>query len=768
MTIAFSAFRGSKSTTGGSNPGAQSPTANIVANRIVIVIATWKRVDGIPAATISDTDGHTWTQLYALTQGGSNLYTAAWFTVTTATISTSDSITVNLSNLQTDGQYAVGILEFTFDTSMGIREAHAEATANGSSTSPSVTHSSMPATSKLLLGVISIAGPNADTFTQDADYLNNTSFGAGSGTNAASMRFGTRISTVTSDTYAPTLGTSRVWNDILFALEEYALGTPQALAASLSGAGAFAGALKRGVLLQSALAGAAAAAPALKRGVLMKTSLAGVATAAPALKRGVLLKTSLAGVGSLTAIIATLMKASLNGAGSASGALIRGAGLRAALAGIAAMSPAMTAGRGLRASLAGAGGVAAVMHLGFSFRASFSGVGSVNGVLTQVVVVIVPTRQRPRIYIHDGASLHRIAQLTAVTDLNRSYALREHVRTASFTIALSDDALQFTNPRDAHVIWIESSEYPLPWVGRIVDREGKRADRTVTITADSYDAILGERVLSSDFTTPGATRTAFQSILARLNGMNATGIGVGYVEDGKAAPMSLPNARGVEALDKLAEVAGMEWWLSYALEGPTLVIQANLARERGADLYSSVVLTGPDGNFEVEGWRENGRGSAYAQTVVGGESSVLEAFTERERSVALADGQSNRSDPETLQLVVEAQRVLRFDHLLAGETSFIAPTQRRELLAVREELKEAGITGEVAEALFMRRRLPSQVILGRAYPDARETWKYLEPGNVVHLVAGDAFIDGYDGPAVVVATQPMEHQRFVDVVVEVS
>ena len=392
-----------------------------------------------------------------------------------------------------------------------------------------------------------------------------------------------------------------------------------------------------------------------------------------------------------------------------------------------------------------------------------------SGTAQQVRVIELVTHQRPRIYIHDGANLHRIGQLTAVTDLNRSYALREHVRTASFSIALTDAALQYTDPRDAHVIWIESSEYPLPWVGRIVEREGNRAERTVTITADSYDALLGERILPYDFTTTDTTRSAFTHIIGTANGINATGIGIGYIEDGAAAPMSLSNARGADALDKLAEGAGMEWWLSYALDGPTLVIQANIASERGADLFGSVTLVGPDGNFEVEGWRENGRAIAYAQTVVGGESSVLVAFTERERSVAVADGQSNRSDSATQALVIETQRVLRFGHLLAGEhASFAAPTQRREMLAVREELKLAGITGDVAEALFLRRRMPAQVILGRAYPDNNGTWSALEPGNVVHLVSGDAFVGGYDGPAVIVAAQPMEHQRFVDVVLEIA
>lgn len=221
MTIAFSAFRGSLTVSGSASPGALSPTADIVAARLVVVIAGWTRVDGSATGTISDTDGHVWTPLYAIAQIGTNLYNAAWFTVTRATISTSDSITVDMGNSETDGYSCFGILEFTFDTSMNIKEAIVEATATGTSTAPSVTKSGLSAKSKLLLGVVTIAGANADTYTQDADYLNNTSFGVGIGADACSMRFGTRISTTTSDTYDPTLGTSRLWNDILFVLEEF-------------------------------------------------------------------------------------------------------------------------------------------------------------------------------------------------------------------------------------------------------------------------------------------------------------------------------------------------------------------------------------------------------------------------------------------------------------------------------------------------------------------------------------------------------------------
>lgn len=499
----------------------------------------------------------------------------------------------------------------------------------------------------------------------------------------------------------------------------------------------------------------------------LQAALAGVGAVGGTLTRGVRPKAALTGVGSVGATLTVpFLYASLAGVGAVSATLTRGVRPTAALAGVGAVSAALTRGVRLQAALAGVGAVSAPLRLQFHLQAALAGIGSINAAMTQVIIVTVPSRQRPRVYIHDGATLYRVAQLTAVTDINRAYSLRDRNRSAQFTVALDDAALSYTNPRYGHVIVIESTEYPLPWVGRIIERQGNRADRTVTVAADQYDAILNERILPTEFTTTTSSDDAFRQIIARINGANPTGIGIGSVEERFIPELSLPNVKGSDALDKLAEVGGLEWWLNYSLDMGRLLIYANLRGERGADYFDPVTLVGPDGNFEVTQWRERNN-DVYAQMVIGGETSVLEAFTERERSIAIRSQDTFRADDATLSLVVEANRVLRFGHALAGETSFRAPTTRRERITVREELKAAGVTGTVAEALIDRRFYPSQVIQGRAYPDAA-IWQYLTPGNVVHLKSGDAFVDGYDGGAVIIGVQPMEHDRFVELVLEIS
>lgn len=563
-----------------------------------------------------------------------------------------------------------------------------------------------------------------------------------------------------------------------------ASGVAHSAAAVLAGVGTVAAKGTRGAKGASVLAGVGTMNAVPKYGARAKATLAGVGTLSAVGKWGGHGQAVLAGVGTVSAVGLSYRKGQavlagvgaltavgkrgargqtvLAGVGALSAVAKYGAGGKAVLAGVATVAAAGRLGAGGRVLLAGVGTVSAVGRRGHRAQALLAGVGTLVAVGTRVVIVIVPTRQRPRVYIHDGATLARIGQLTAVADINRSFTLREHARAASFTVGMDDPALGLTSVFDANVVVIESSEYPYPYAGRIVEREGNAT--SVAISADGYEAILGERKLPSDFTTPADAGTAFRAILAAINGVNATGISVGRVEDGLGAPMSLPDEIGTNALDKLAEVAGMEWWVSAHLDGPTLVLQANLAKYRGADLYSAVVLDGPGGNYELESWRENGRANAYAQTVIGGQATAADVFTARDRATAIRDSQQVRSGA----LIVEAQRVLRFDYLIAGETSFIAPTQRRELVTVREELKAIGYVGPLAEQLLTRRRSPGQIVLGRAYPDSANSWQYLRPGNVVHLKHADAFITGYDGPAVIVGVQPMEHLRWVDVALEVA
>lgn len=378
---------------------------------------------------------------------------------------------------------------------------------------------------------------------------------------------------------------------------------------------------------------------------------------------------------------------------------------------------------------------------------------------------------RPRLYIHDGETMRRLAELTGISSINRDFALRERVRQAEFDIAWSHPDGALTDDERGNVIVIESPEYPSPWVGRIVTRRANHAGRFWTVYADSYEAILGERVLDTEFSTSrGRAATVARQILARVNGINATGIEMGPGEDVLVPPLAVANILGIEALERMAENAGIEWWLTYDYDAGAVRVLLNVGRERGASFYNRVVLRQP-GNFEIADSQSSNRNRVYATTVVGGQASPTTTFAQRERAVAVRDQQFDRGDSSAGVYVVEGDRLTRHGHVIGGEGGYRAPTQRRERLLVLEELKSTGTTREVAEARMSRQR-PPRSLVGRARPDVEgtlaTTWKYLEPGNVVHLVSDDAFGVGYDGPAVIAGVQPMEHERFVELVLEVG
>ncbi|MGE0133770.1 MAG: hypothetical protein AB7L91_06245 [Dehalococcoidia bacterium] len=553
----------------------------------------------------------------------------------------------------------------------------------------------------------------------------------------------------------------------------YTTGTAHSAAASLAAAGAVTAAGRRGAQGAASVAGAASVTATGERGTLASASVAAVGSVTAAGSVGLDGATALQAVASLTA---TPDSAKLGAASLSASAAITASALltlqgAAALAAAAALTATASAGRGGVASIAGIAVVTAAGSVGLEGAASLTGIAVVTANGSIVVFFDIGLNARPRLYIHDGETMRRLAELTDVSSINRDFALREHVRQAEFDIAWSHPDGALTDDERGNVLFIESPEYPSPWVGRIVTRRANHAGRFWTVYAESYEAILGERVLDTEFaTTRGRASTVARQILARVNGINATGIEMGGGEDTDVPPLALANILGIEALERMAENAGMEWWLSYEYDAGAVRVFLNVGRERGTSFYDRVVLRQP-GNFEIADSQSSNRNRVYAMTVVGGQASPSTTFAERERAVAVRDGQFSRGDSSAGVHIVEGARLTRHGHVIGGESSYRAPTQRRERLLVLEELKAQGVTREVAEARLTRQR-PPRTLVGRAYPDVEGTlassWKYLEPGNVLHLVSEDAFGVGYDGPAVVVGVQPMEHMRWVHVVLEVG
>jgi hypothetical protein len=226
----FVAHRGSANNKTAGTSISMNPNANLAVGRVIVVRCVSNNPPGASGETnyhtVSSIPSNAWTKIREQTRspggtGNDGVTASLWICQITSQITTSDTITLTISRSRT--AKAIGADEFSIGTGNSISVVGDNA-AVGNNRFPSVNLSGLTSAEYLWLGHIGIEGPNSDGFTQDADYANNTSFGtmgSGAASNVAS-RFGSRVHTGTSDTYNPTLGTSRDWVAILGAVQEIA------------------------------------------------------------------------------------------------------------------------------------------------------------------------------------------------------------------------------------------------------------------------------------------------------------------------------------------------------------------------------------------------------------------------------------------------------------------------------------------------------------------------------------------------------------------
>lgn len=386
-----------------------------------------------------------------------------------------------------------------------------------------------------------------------------------------------------------------------------------------------------------------------------------------------------------------------------------------------------------------------------------------------------------RVYLHDG-SFRRIGQLTTATSINRSYRVDGGHGQASVELAVDDPLIARTKDQ-GNVLVIESSVYPEPWVGKIIRRRGSRAAGIVSLEAKSFDAILDERILPTGFTTTGSAGGEMARIIATVNARNGTGISIGDIQNhivGVAA-LAFPEWTARRALDAIAEQSGLEWWLEYEATPTNIEIRFRAARNRGFNRYRQASLV-DGGNCTWTDWTDEFEASAFALTVIAGQTTVTESFTERSRSTRIVEEgggfvttfETVQSSEDvgggTVQPGMGSGQQSRTD-TAGGAHGFItiattvqAPTTRREVVEIREEVKTRDIAAQAAQALLRRRRLAEKVV-SIVHIEPGE-WDALDLGSVLRLVAPDAFVEGFDGPARILGVQPMEELGECELVLE--
>ena len=224
MAFTFIAHRGTANNKAAGTTITVAPTATLAVDAVIVVRCTSDNGTATTGETtshsVSDSAGNTWTKIREWTIGTATddgVTCSLWVSKLSVAIPTSG--TVQLVCL--GGSKVISLVEFSipFGEVVFILD-HASATGTG--TAPSVSLFELELGAYLFLGAIGIEGPNEDAFTQDPNFLNNASDGTTAGTSETNVaqRFGTRSRpSAVSETYNPTLGTSRDWVAILGALQ---------------------------------------------------------------------------------------------------------------------------------------------------------------------------------------------------------------------------------------------------------------------------------------------------------------------------------------------------------------------------------------------------------------------------------------------------------------------------------------------------------------------------------------------------------------------
>lgn len=213
-----------------------NPSTNPATDSIVVVVCSTDNPDNTGPGektfhTVTDDQGSSWERLMEY-QGAGNAnattITSVWASKLGATIT--GNITCTLGQ-DRNGKILI-MSEYTVAAGQTFSNAGAGRTS-GSGSSPSILLSGLPSAEYNWLGVVGVEGPSGDTFTEDGDYSqrnrSGTSGGGAAGNQTANSA--NRILTATSDTYNPTLGSSRDFVIILVALEEVTppTGNPRAI-----------------------------------------------------------------------------------------------------------------------------------------------------------------------------------------------------------------------------------------------------------------------------------------------------------------------------------------------------------------------------------------------------------------------------------------------------------------------------------------------------------------------------------------------------------
>lgn len=234
MTISAVVERGSAISATSSTTVGGSPTANIVVGRYAFCLCVTDNTSTPNGAStdhtsVTDTDGHTWIKLYEYTHGRGVIAAGStqslWMTKVTTQIDTSDTITLTMGTARVAKVICFAECQITTGSTLQLAAigVSSHQLFGQAATTVSAVVSGLISKPYLLIGCLGAEGGNP-SWTEDADYTNVMASegvtNGGTGLINVCAYWGTRIATLTGDTFAPALASGADMVGSLVALEE--------------------------------------------------------------------------------------------------------------------------------------------------------------------------------------------------------------------------------------------------------------------------------------------------------------------------------------------------------------------------------------------------------------------------------------------------------------------------------------------------------------------------------------------------------------------
>ncbi len=369
-----------------------------------------------------------------------------------------------------------------------------------------------------------------------------------------------------------------------------------------------------------------------------------------------------------------------------------------------------------------------------------------------------------RAYVHDGSG-RRLAALPEAVG-NRTYRTGQPGQ-ASYTMPAETETLaliELLDPRDGRLLVVESSYYPLTWVGPITGLRYSPATGEVTIEASSYEAVLQRRLLPTDCTIGGAAGGVFEQLVVISEAANAANLVLSpNVPSGPVIADTAFGDRSLhDALNLLSVSAEAEYWLTHDTARGVLTTTIHFGM-RGVDRFADFDLVGgPNANISVRESRVSVDGQAHRLRAVAGARSVTESYSSRLRT----ERRYSTASPIEQALVGQVSRTIHGHDFSRAPTGGTVLT-RGDQLQVLEAVRGDGDLAIAAEALLRRGRFAERAV-DLAVSGHLERWDQCEPGDVLRLVLEPPhLVRGYDGPVRVLSSRPMEHTGELQLVLEV-